>query len=459
MTNFTLVQLQAGDVQITQDGSATTPSFTVVVTGQNPISSTPSTSTTQFTNTQGIIAPRLLRNYLKVTQGRSTLLDTQYLQASLGNGSAVDNSALFYVNGVSHGTITSIQDSSTSLPFFSQGDLQSGAVQFTHDGSPSLPAYQLAVQAQGLRSANMPASIFFQTVPYLANPLTEQSAVIGQPFTYVIPSNTFRSSYGQPLNLSASMFNASQTLPLTFDPTNNRFTGTFTRTGLYDIAVTATDPFNFTASTDFVVRALPAPTKDANLSKVIVGAVIPGAISLGFFCVKTALQYVAHKKLKEGRGEFDRKVVSPIAKAIADRVKVLGPFAKTNTQAVEDFKGAVRSLIAEIETRGINVNAIVDTPDDPAQRDALINEIATQTKFHLVGKSSCCTSVSSFFKAATSPADLRQKVSIIADSVATVHSRRYGQEIAMIGLSTGRESRASQSSSHEPEIDMRALGF
>jgi hypothetical protein len=438
ITSFTLTQLLVGDVQLTQDGSAITPSFTVVVTGQTSVSSTPSTSTTQFTNAQGIIAPRLLQNYLKVTQGQSSSFNTQYVQASLGNGSAVYDTTVFFVTNVNHGIIVYATSPSVSLPFFYQSDLQSGTVQFVHDGSPNTPSYQLCVQAQGLRSANIPASIFFQTVPFVANLLTEQQAVAGQPFTYAIPANTFQSTYGQPLTLSTSIststVNNSQT-SVTFDQFSNRLTGTFQNGGLYDIEVTATDPFNFSAKTDFVVRVLPPPAHSTTLSAAIIGSVVPGVISLVFFCIKTGLQHVAHKKLQDGKDAFDKNVISPIAEAILGRVKMLGPLDKVSTNSVEDFKGAVRTLVTELNVRGVDVR--IDQMDS-VQRDALINEIATQTKSHVTGSSGCCAALSSMFTVAASPDDLRRKASAIANTVAEVHSARYGNDVPLVELSSSR---------------------
>jgi hypothetical protein len=155
-------------------------------------------------------------------------------------------------------------------------------------------------------------------------------------------------------------------------------------------------------------------------------------VGLGFLAAKIGLQYVANKKLKEGN-KHNKKVVAPIAGAIAKRVKILGPLDKVNTAAVDNFKEAVRTLITKLDAQGLNVQQIVGTMDDPVQRDALLNEIAMQTKLHLVGKRSGCAFFSNVCKAETSPGDLRGKVNEIAKKVAAMHKGRYGVAMAMLG--------------------------
>ena len=103
-----------------------------------------------------------------------------------------------------------------------------------------------------------------------------------------------------------------------------------------------------------------------------------------------------------------------------------------STTTAEDFKGAVRTLLTEISLQNINVQ-LGDM--GVIERDALVNEIATQTKIHLIGKDKCCRAVMGFFKAEATADDLRDKAKAIAASVATNHAPRFGKtEIAMAQL-------------------------
>ena len=73
INSFTLAQLQAGQIQLTQDGSLITPSYTLTVRGGTGQSSAPSQVQVYFSN-QGVYAPQLVNNYLQVTQGEATVL-------------------------------------------------------------------------------------------------------------------------------------------------------------------------------------------------------------------------------------------------------------------------------------------------------------------------------------------------------------------------------------------------
>lgn len=160
VSNFTLANLQANTIQLTQDGSQSAPTYTIQVSGQSGASSAPSTAETQFSS-QGIYAPRLMQNYLAVTQGQSTILTPQNLLAIQNNGQGVLSDAVFYVTQVSHGQFSLVNNPNTFISFFSQGQLQNRTVQFTQDGSRSVPGFESAVQEFGLQSPSLQAGFSF----------------------------------------------------------------------------------------------------------------------------------------------------------------------------------------------------------------------------------------------------------------------------------------------------------
>ena len=81
VSNFTLAEVEAGDIQLTQDGSLVTPSYTITATViPTALSSAPDVADVLLCN-QSICAPQLVHNYLIVTQGKATLLSNRYLSA------------------------------------------------------------------------------------------------------------------------------------------------------------------------------------------------------------------------------------------------------------------------------------------------------------------------------------------------------------------------------------------
>ena len=164
INNFTLAQLQSGQIKLTQDGSLITPSYTIIAyVPRTLLSSAPDPATVLFSD-QGVYAPQLVNNYLEVIQGRSTTLSNRYLSAMEPRGGALGNNTIFYVNSVTHGHFSLIAQPQLWVSFFNQGQLSNSEVQFTHDGSFSLPSYDSAVQAFGLQSASQQAGIFFHPV-------------------------------------------------------------------------------------------------------------------------------------------------------------------------------------------------------------------------------------------------------------------------------------------------------
>jgi hypothetical protein len=146
----------------------------------------------------------------------------------------------------------------------------------------------------------------------------------------------------------------------------------------------------------------------------------------------------------ESKDEFGKTVITLVAKAIAKRVKILG-IDKKDTDGMKDFKDAVSTLLTEISDQGVDTQ--IDRMES-SQRDALIREIAVQTKQHLVRQSAYGAPSSRFFQTGVSPEELRQKASLIAESVAKVHGARYGKEVAMMDLSAAK----GNSQVNRPEI-------
>ena len=425
VSNFTLNDIQAGDIKLTQDGSLIAPSYAISATSPGSgVTSVASTVDTHFSS-QGIEAPRLLSNYLLVTQGAAITLTPQNI-AALQSNQPVAGNAVFYVSTVTHGRFILSSDPSVSIPLFTQQQLQNLSVQFSHDGSRMMPGYLTSVSLQGLQSASLAAAIFFKTVnqpPVLAGSLVDQTAQLGQSFTYAIPAGTFVDPEGEPVTLSVKRFNSAQPLDswISFDPLNNRFSGVPNVIDSMDIAVMARDPEGLiSAPADFVLTVLPQPAPAAggiSLEKAIGSAVASGLVGLFFAGLQIYLKRAANKKLAQALGDsvepFDLNVVRPVAKEIANQVKVTGCMNYTTHTEMAHFKAAVRTLLTELDSRGMDLRF---TEMTEIKRDGIINEIATQVRLRLVPKG-CCSALTSFFKSHVTPEAIRRAAPEIADAV------------------------------------------
>ena len=310
-------------------------------------------------------------------------------------------------------------------------------MQFTQDGSSNIPSYQISVSTNGLQSANIPAGVFFTPIhqpPQLIRPLGTQSVTVGQAFSFTI-QDSFIDPQNEPVHLSAQYRNSSLPAWLSFDAANERFTGTAPNVGLTDITVTAIDAEGLSVQTDVVINALSAPTTNTPyLQKALISAGVSGGVGVGFYLFKLCLKRAADKKLIEslqhGQDDFDRDVVKPIAQAISRRVKITS-FSGISENTLEEFKGAVRTLIAELSQRGINFEFDKIKAD---KRDELINEIATQTRLYLSEKRSCGKALCSFFGAEASPEDIRKAAPNIAQRIVDVIEHRQGSQVVMTSL-------------------------
>ncbi len=338
VNNFTLAELQAGDIQLTDDGSLITPSYTITVEGVKSLSSAPNQTQVYFSS-QGMYAPQLVNNYLSVTQGEATVLSNRYLSAMQPDGQALNVTAMFYVSDITHGHFSLTAQPQTWLSFFSQEQLSSGQVQFVQDGSLSVPGYSSAVQAFGLQSASQPAGIFFTPV--------------------------------------------NETPPST----------------------------SSSGSLEY-----------STVQKAIIGAVVSGTIGIFFAVFQVCLKRAANKKLLqalgEGTDEYDLTVVRPVAKEIAQRIKITGFLNATTNREMASFKGAVRSLLTALDERGVDLNF---AEMKPVKRDALINEIGNQVerwvKVNRRGCTACCPGLTAFFRAQLNPDSLRAAAGEIADNI------------------------------------------
>ncbi len=163
VTDFTLTDLQDGDIGLTQDGGSVTPSLTVTAQGIKQMSSAPQEVTVYFSN-HSVYAPLLVQNYLNHPRQSHYFIESLFIGPRTAQRSIAGNDTMFYVSHIEYGHFSLISEPQIWISSFSQQQLWEGQVQFVQDGSASTPGYKTAVQAFGLESASLSAKIFFTPV-------------------------------------------------------------------------------------------------------------------------------------------------------------------------------------------------------------------------------------------------------------------------------------------------------
>lgn len=157
ITNFSQAQIQAGQIQFISDGSSNTPSYGVAVSDGKVVGSV------QFATIAFSIKPILINNALTVQQGQTVTLTSAYLSASQG-GSSV-GSLIFNVSNVVGGRFNLNTAINIPITNFTQLQVQSGVVQFTQDGSDTVPSYSVAVSDSVVSTTPAISTITFNAKP------------------------------------------------------------------------------------------------------------------------------------------------------------------------------------------------------------------------------------------------------------------------------------------------------
>lgn len=159
ITSFTQAQLQSGIIQFVQDGTANPPSYSVSVSDGRM------TSTTQPVTISFDVPPTLVTNTLTINQGQTLILGSDNLSAS----DPYATTFTYTVSNVQHGFFALTGAPTTSITSFTQAQLQSGSVQFVHDGSVNPPSYSVVVSDGRLSSIAQMSTISFDATPILEN--------------------------------------------------------------------------------------------------------------------------------------------------------------------------------------------------------------------------------------------------------------------------------------------------
>jgi hypothetical protein len=157
ITSFSQAQVQAGQIQFISDNSNNAPTYSVAVTDGKV------TGSVQFATITFNIKPILVNNALTVRQGQRVILSNTYLSATQG-GSSV-GSLTFNVSNVAGGYFGLTSAADAPITSFTQLQVQSGAVQFTQDGSATVPSYSVAVSDGIVSTPAVISTITFNAKP------------------------------------------------------------------------------------------------------------------------------------------------------------------------------------------------------------------------------------------------------------------------------------------------------
>ena len=149
-------------VRFVHDGTDSAPAYQVSVS-QGSVSTPFQTASIDFDAN-----PVLLNNRLMINQGQSVALTSETLSAN-HPGSTDDSELRFDISAVQQGQFSWISSPQNPLTSFYQQNITVGLVQFVHDNSTLVPAYNVTVTDSRTSSLSQAAEIDFDAFPILQN--------------------------------------------------------------------------------------------------------------------------------------------------------------------------------------------------------------------------------------------------------------------------------------------------
>lgn len=153
ITSFTQAQINAGAVRFVHNGGESAPNYAITVS-DGAISNGPSTVTIgTFTRVND--APTISTNTLSITEGATTVLSNANINTTdPDNTSAQLN---YTASNISGGQFELVASPGAAITTFTQAQINSGAVQFVHNGGEAAPSYALTMSDGSL--SNGPSTV------------------------------------------------------------------------------------------------------------------------------------------------------------------------------------------------------------------------------------------------------------------------------------------------------------
>ncbi len=250
VTTFSQAQINAGQVVFVHNGGEAAPSYTLSLT-DGMLTSDPSNANVTFSSVND--SPMIVANSISIAEGASVLLNTASISSNDPDTPAT--SLTYSVSGLSGGQFELVTAPGVPVTTFSQFQIDSGEVQFLHDGGESAPAYTLIVNDGQLASLPLAASVTFTNVndaPVIASGLNNLSVNQGAPNQVVSLLTAFADVDDATLIYSVSSSN-SALVDATISGSSLVLGFSMTQAGTAFITVTATDAAGLFVSTTFEV--------------------------------------------------------------------------------------------------------------------------------------------------------------------------------------------------------------
>jgi P pilus assembly chaperone PapD len=159
ITSFTQAQINSGAVQFVHNGGEVAPSYSVTV-NDGALTSAASAGAVTFTNVND--APVISANALTIAEGATVVLGSGNL-----NTTDPDNTPAqltYTASGVTNGRFELVAAPGVAITSFTQAQINSGAVQFAHNGGEVAPSYSVTVNDGALTSAASAGAVTFTNV-------------------------------------------------------------------------------------------------------------------------------------------------------------------------------------------------------------------------------------------------------------------------------------------------------
>ncbi len=255
ITRFNQSMVIEQQIEFTHDGGTMAPSYRVAVaSGVIEIPSQP--AIVSFRQ-----APVLTLNPFIIDQGRPTVISTTSLTAS-----SVDTpnmNLVFRVSNVTQGQFEFATTPGVALTEFLQLSVMVSSIQFVNNGSSDdSPTFAFNVTDSVITTVTQSAAIAFNHQPKVKSgeQLANQTVVAGEPFDFAVDVSIFEDPDNNTLSYTAQQSDL-RPLPssMNFNSQTGHMSGILDTVSLLGIMITAHDPRDLTASTDFSLNVLPSP--------------------------------------------------------------------------------------------------------------------------------------------------------------------------------------------------------
>ena len=448
LNNFTKVQLDNSSIQFVYSQSGRFPEYNIQLFDGELFSNISKVNVT----CPNCNYPELGNNQLAVAQGGNVVLSAHELNASdpLNPGDLI-----FKISNIQNGAFSFTINPTNPITQFTQNNITTSKVQFTHDDSTLAPFYRVTVVNDlGLQDGPVSLmSITFSpiiTVNQLTITKEQQYSILGSANLQVDIVDTINPQANEifwiPSNLQEGYFSNLNTpsIPLTnftqeeLNGANIQFVYSLSgEIPSYEIRVYDGQFYSkiSKATVSCTNCKMPAASVSDTIRNAIIGAVVSGVAGILFFVIKVYLQRRANKYLEESlattdekasqeRNEVRKNIIKPIAEKLFQKIKVTGFLGNTDKAEMDKYSNAVEVLVGEVRNQGVDLDNFKDK--HPLERARIINAIANQTRAVLVPDVGCCTCTScgrilkGLFIAEASPEDIEKHANQIALAVKNV---------------------------------------